>query len=100
MWDSAFRVSVQRVTDALLRKAVLPSGDRAFERVSAAMVVRAALLARQSEQTLLFQVPEATAATARHIAAALLVGNHAHTHGVGELPADEARPLLRVTCCW
>ena len=95
MWDSAFRVSVQRVTDALLRKAVLPSGNRAFERVSAAMVVRAALLARQSEQTLLFQVPEATAATARHIAAALLVGNHAHTHGVGELPADEARPLFK-----
>ena len=95
MWDSAFRVSVQRVTDALLRKAVLPSGDRAFERVSAAMAVRVALLARQSEQTLLFQVPEATATTARHVAAALLIGNHAHTHGASELPAEEARPLFK-----
>src|SRR5258708_7795647 len=95
MWDSAFRVSTQRVTDALLHRPVLPSGARAFEKISAAIAVRTALRARTAEQTLLFLVPEITATTARHIIAALLVGNHAHVYGVGELSPEEVRPLFK-----
>ena len=95
MWDSAFLISTQRVTDALLRKPVLLNGGNAFEKVSAAMAVRTALRARVAEQTLLFLVPEATASTARHITAALLVGNHAHANGEGELPPEEVRPLFK-----
>jgi hypothetical protein len=96
MWDSAFLSPQQRVTDALLRRPVLPNGGKAFEKVSAAMAVRTALLARPSaEHTLMFLVPEATASTARHIAAALLVGNHVHANGSGELPPAEVRPLFK-----
>ncbi|ONJ18758.1 hypothetical protein [Burkholderia cenocepacia] len=65
MWDSAFLISTQRVTDALLRKPVLSTGGKAFEKISAAIAVRMALRARPSiEQSLLFIVPEATASTA------------------------------------
>ena len=96
MWDSAFRVSTQRVTDALLHKLVLPAGGKAFEKVSAAIAVRTALGAQPSvEQSLLFLVPEATATTARHITAALLVGNYAHSMGDGQLPREEIHPLLK-----
>jgi len=95
MWDSAFLVSTQRVTDALLRKPVLPSGGKAFEKVSAAIAVRTALRARTAEQTLAFLVPEVTASTARQVTAALLVGNHAHANGERHLPPEEARPLLK-----
>ncbi len=95
MWNTAFRVSTQRVTDALLRKPVLPAGAKPFERISGALCVRAALLSRAAEQTLVFAVPEATAHVARQITAALLVGDHAHAHGAGELPVEEVRRLLR-----
>lgn len=96
MWDSAFRVSTQRVTNALLHKLVLPAGGKAFEKVSAAIAVRMALGARTSaEQSLLFLVPEATATTAKHITAALLVGNYAHSRGDGQLPREETHPLLK-----
>lgn len=94
MWDTAFRVSTQRVTDALLRKPVLPSGAKAFERISGAMCVRSAL-ASKGEQTLIFLVPEATATPARQVTACLLVGDHAHAHGDGELPPAEVRRLLK-----
>ena len=96
MWDSAFLVSVQQVTYALLRKSVLPKGGNAFEKVSAAIAVRFALCAKQSTQkSLLFVVPEATAKTARQILSALLIGNHAHSKGEGQLPPDEVRQLLK-----
>lgn len=95
MWEGAFQVSTQRVTYALLCGGVLPSGGKPFEKVSAAIAVRTALNARAAEQTLLFLVPEVTATTARHIAAALLVGNHAHAGGQGELPQTEVRALFK-----
>ena len=95
MWNTAFRVSTQRVTDALLRKPILPAGAKPFEKVTGAMCVRAALLARTNDQSLVFAVPEATAHVARQITAALLVGDHAHAHGAGELPAEEVRRLVR-----
>ncbi|MFM0068931.1 hypothetical protein [Paraburkholderia aspalathi] len=96
MWDSAFHISIQRVTDALLSRPVLPIGGRAFEKVSAAIAVRVALHSRSStEQSLMFLVPEATASTARHIIGALLVGNYAHSKGDGQLPPEEVRPLLK-----
>ena len=97
MWNSAFRITRQRITFALLCKPVLPHRGRAFERVSAAIAVRTALLTRTAEQTLLFLVPEANATCARYVTAALLVGNHGHTNGDGELPTEEARPLFRGT---
>ncbi|SDZ72386.1 hypothetical protein SAMN05518854_13017 [Variovorax sp. YR266] len=97
MWDSALQVSTQPVTDALLHRQVLPSSALAFEKVSGVLAVRTALRTRVEEQTLLFVVPEATAGTARHITAALLIGDHAHTHAQadGRLPAAESRPLLK-----
>ena len=95
MWSSAFRITRQRITFALLCKPVLPHRGRAFERVSAAIAVRTALQTRTAEQTLLFLVPEANASCARYVTAALMVGNHGHTNGDGELPAQEARPLFK-----
>jgi hypothetical protein len=97
MWDSALQVSTQPVTDALLHRPVLPRSALAFEKVSGVIAVRTALRTRVAEQTLLFVVPEATAATARQVTAALLIGDHAHTHAEAEsgLPSDESRPLLK-----
>lgn len=95
MWDSAFQVSTQLVTHALLCRPVLPSSGAAFEKVSAAMGVRAALNSRSDSRTLLFLVPEATSSTARNIAAALLVGHHAHSNAGKELPPEEVRPILK-----
>src|SRR5438552_4410890 len=95
MWDSSFLISTQQVTYALLCRPILPSGGKAFEKVSAAIAVRAALRARVSDQTLLFLVPEATASTAKYITAALLVGNYAHIHGSGQLPSEEVLPLFK-----
>lgn len=95
MWDGAIRSSTQRVTDALLHRAVLPQDALAFERVSGAFAVRAALRLPVGEQSLLFAVPEATASTARHVVAALLIGDHAHANAQGALPQVEVRPLLR-----
>lgn len=95
MWQSAFVTSSQKITSALLRKQVLASGARAFEKVSAAIAVRTALRIPTAGQTLLFVVPEATASTARHITAGLLVGNHAHTNALGQLPTAETRPLFQ-----
>lgn len=95
MWDGAIQSSSQRVTDALLHRAVLPQDALAFEKVTGAIAVRAALRLFAGEQSLLFAVPEATASTARHIVAALLIGDHAHANAQGALPEVEVRHLLR-----
>ncbi|WP_162910188.1 hypothetical protein [Azohydromonas sediminis] len=95
MWDGAIQSSTQRVTDALLHRAVLPASALAFEKVSGAIAVRAALRRQAANQSLLFAVPEVNAATARHVVAALLIGDHAHTNGQGQLPDEEVRRLLR-----
>lgn len=95
MWDNAFFISLQKVTGALLSKPLLPSGALGFEKVSGAIAVRTALRTRTAEQTLLFVVPEPTATIARYITAALLIGNHAHSNGRGELPLEEVGPLFR-----
>lgn len=95
MWDDAIRLSIQRVTDALLHRSVLPQDALAFEKVSGAIAVRTALRLPVGEQSLLFAVPEATASTARHIVAALLVGDYAHTNAQGQVPQVEARHILR-----
>lgn len=95
MWDSALQSSTQLVTHALLHKTVLPSDALAFEKVSGAVAVRAALRLLAGEQSLLFAVPEATASTARHIVASLLIGDHAHANAQGQVPQVEERHLLR-----
>jgi len=95
MWEGAIRLSAQRVTDALLHRGVLPQDALAFEKVSGAIAVRTALRLRAGEQSLLFAVPEATASTARHIVAALLIGDHAHANAQGQVPQVEVRQLLR-----
>lgn len=95
MWDSALQSSTQLVTHALLHKTVLPSDALAFEKVSGAVAVRAALRLLAGEQGLLFAVPEATASTARHIVASLLIGDHAHANAQGQVPQAEERHLLR-----
>lgn len=74
---------------------MLPTDWHAYERVTGAIAVRTALCSRAREQTLLFLVPEPTAHVARHLTASLLVGNHAHTYGSGELPSAEVRSLFR-----
>ena len=73
---------------------MLAADARAFEKVSGAMAVRIALHASPSRRTTVFLVPEATAAPAKHLAAALLIGNHAHINGLAELPIEEVRPLF------
>lgn len=93
MSDGALIASPNKVTAALLGTMVLPSGACAFEKVSAALAVRFAL-AKPTQGTHLFVLPQATASTARQITAGLLIGNHAHTHGQGQLPAHEVRPLF------
>lgn len=95
MWDGAIQSSTQRITDALLHRSVLPEDALAFEKVSGAIAVRAALLLSTGDQGVLFAVPEATASTARHIVAALLIGDHAHMNAQGVVPKAEVRPLLR-----
>lgn len=95
MWESALQSSTQLVTHALLHKTVLPSDALAFEKVSGAVAVRAALRLLAGEQSLLFAVPEATASTARHIVASLLIGDHAHANAQGQVPQVEERHLLR-----
>lgn len=95
MWESALQSSTQLVTHALLHKTVLPSDALAFEKVSGAVAVRAALRLLTGEQSLLFAVPEATASTARHIVASLLIGDHAHANARGQVPQVEERHLLR-----
>jgi hypothetical protein len=95
MWDSALQSSTQLVTHALLHKTVLPADALAFEKVSGAVAVRAALRLLAGEQSLLFAVPEATASTARHVVASLLIGDHAHANAQGQVPQVEERHLLR-----
>src|SRR5438309_101992 len=86
MWETAFNGADQPVTQALLHKAILPAWGKGFEKVSAAIAVRSALMFRANPQTLLLLVPEASDTTARYLAAALLVGDIAHKNG-GELLA-------------
>lgn len=92
MREGAAHSFTQPVTDGLLRHGILPGDAHPFEKVSGAMAVRAAL---RDTRPLVFMVPEATSSTARHITAALLIGNHAHSHGGSALPADEVRPLFQ-----
>jgi len=95
MWVGAFLIAIQRVTHELLCGNVLPRDAKAFEKVSAAIAVRAALCSRQLAKPLLFLVPGATASTARHVTAGLLIGNYAHTNGAGILPGADVRALFR-----
>lgn len=95
MWDRAIQLSTQLVTHALLHRSVLPNEALAFEKISGALAVRTALRSRRAPQTLLFLVPEATAATARYVTASLLIGDYAHVNGASELPADEVLRLVK-----
>lgn len=95
MWQHSFLVFTNLVAHGLLCRQVLPAKAKAFERVSAAMVVRAALCAKAADETLLFLVPGGTASTARYVTAGLLAGDYAHAHGQGHLPPEEIRPLLK-----
>ncbi len=95
MWASAFQISVQRVTHELLSGSVLPSDAKAFEKVSAAIAVRATLCTKQLAKPLFFLVPGATPSTARHLTAGLLIGNHAHANGGGILPDYDVRTLFK-----
>lgn len=95
MWVSAFLIAIQRVTYELLCGNVLPRDAKAYEKVSAAMAVRAALCSRQLAKPLFFLVPGTTPSTARHVTAGLLIGNHAHTNGARILPDVEVRALFK-----
>ncbi|BEH22866.1 Uncharacterised protein [Burkholderia pseudomallei] len=95
MWASAFQISVQRVTHELLSGSVLPLYAKTFEKVSAAIAVRATLCAKQLAKPLFFLVPGATPSTARHVTAGLLIGNHAHANGGGILPDTDVRALFK-----
>jgi hypothetical protein len=86
--------SYNRVGLALLGTSVLPAKSEPYERVSAAMAVRAAISALRNPATLLFLVPEGTSSTARYILSGLLAGNYAHQHGVGFLPTEECQAFL------
>lgn len=94
MWETAFKGAAQPVTQALLHKPVLPAWGKGFERVSAALAVRLALLARSKPRTLILLVPAASDATARYIAAGLLVGDFAHKNGSGALGIAEGGALI------
>lgn len=94
MWETAFSGSVQPITQALLRRAVLPVWGKGFEKVSAAIAVRFALLAHAKPQTLFLLVPEASDTTARYIAAGLLVGDFAHKNGATHLIPREVGTLI------
>src|SRR5258708_27026196 len=94
MWETAFNGADQPVTQALLHKAILPAWGTGFAKVSAAIAVRLALSARANPRTLLLLVPEASDATARYVAAGLLVGDFAHRSGDGRIGVGESGPLL------
>lgn len=94
MWETAFNGADQPVTQALLHKAILPAWGKGFEKVSAAIAVRLALMARANPRTLLLLLPEASDATARYVAAGLLVGNFAHKNGGDLLGVRESGPLI------
>jgi hypothetical protein len=94
MWETAFNGVDQPVTQALLHKAILPAWGTGFAKISAAIAVRLALSARANPRTLLLLVPEASDATARYVAAGLLVGDFAHKNGGDLLGARESGPLL------
>lgn len=86
--------SYNRVSLAMLGTSVLPAKSEPYERVSAALAVRAAIGSTRTPRTLLFLLPEGTSSTARYVLAGLLAGNHAHQHGAGVLPVDECRAFL------
>jgi len=94
MWETAFSGLTQPITQAFLHRAILPAWGKGFEKVSAAIAVRLALLAHAKPQTLFLLVPEASDMTARYIAAALLVGDFAHKNGAVHLIPPEVGPLI------
>ena len=69
MWHEALLYSAQSITYALVCRSVLPPNAKPFEKISAALTVRAALLSKHIEQALLFIVPGLTRTTASTIAA-------------------------------
>jgi hypothetical protein len=94
MWETAFNESDQPVTQALLHKAILPAWGKGFEKVSAAIAVRLALIAHASPRILLLLIPGASDTTARYVAAGLLVGDFAHRNGGNRIGIRESGPLL------
>lgn len=95
MWETAFGAKNQPITQAFLHKAILPAWGKGFEKVSAAIAVRLALLARSEPRSLFLLVPEASDTTARYIAAGLLVGDFAHRNGGDMLGYGEAGALIK-----
>lgn len=67
---------------------------KGFEKVSAAIAVRSALMFRANPRTLLLLVPEASDTTARYVAAALLVGDVAHKNAGEQLAGRESGAFL------
>lgn len=94
MWETAFNDSDQPVTQALLHKVILPTWGKGFEKVSAAIAVRLALIAHVSPRILLLLIPEASDTTARYVAAGLLVGDFAHRNGGDRIGIRESNPLI------
>lgn len=95
MWESALRTREQPITEALLRRHVLPNWGKGFEKVCAAVAVRLAILGSSPHpQTLFILIPNGDNRTAQYIAAGLLVGHIAHKHGGPGLPAHEKGQLL------
>lgn len=94
MWETAFGAGDQPITQAFLHKAILPAWGKGFEKISAAIAVRLALLARSKPRSLFLLVPEASDATALYIAAGLLVGDFAHKHGGEALGIAEGGALI------
>ena len=94
MWETAFNESDQPVTQALLHKVILPTWGKGFEKVSAAIAVRLALIAHVSPRILLLLIPEASDTTARYVAAGLLVGDFAHRNGGDRIGIRESNPLI------
>lgn len=94
MWETAFKGADQPITQALLHKAILPASGKGFEKISAAIAVRLALMARVNPRTLLLLVPEASDTTARYVAAGLLVGDFAHRNSGNRIGIQESGPLL------
>jgi hypothetical protein len=94
MWETAFGAADQPITQAFLHRAILPAWGKGFEKISAAIAVRLALLARSKPRSLFLLVPEASDSTARYVAAGLLVGDFAHKERGNALGVAEGGTLI------